>query len=481
MKTIKHFLKKLQFVAIGATLLSAVACKKVLNVPLPANVVLVNNAYLDDGTATAAVQSMYSQMIQHNNFEWGGITINSSMYADDIDTYRANNFYLANVLSVGSESPSMMSEAYRTVLYANTSIQELLASTSLTLATRQELLGECYFVRAYTYFYIVNYWGSAAALELKTDVATTQVAPSTAASKIYDQIIADLKIAQSDLTNTYPASDKGRPNVQAANALLARVYLYTGKYTDAITQASAVVNSGLYTPLPSTSSNFLISSSETIWSLQAQLIGGQLTPTPDGYQFISTNTFSEPVYVISSNLLAAFEPGDLRLTNWVMAVPTSFGGGPVTTYYVPGKYKQHLAASRASVTENYVMLRAAEMYLILAEAYYKKNDIPNAASNLNVVRARAGLAGLPTTMTADQCRAAIEQENRVEFFAEQGHRFLDLKRWPGIAGGKQRSDEVLPVTKAAVTGFNWSNYKNLFPIGYQDLLTDKNLVQNPGY
>jgi hypothetical protein len=84
-------------------------------------------------------------------------------------------------------------------------------------------------------------------------------------------------------------------------------------------------------------------------------------------------------------------------------------------------------------------------------------------------------------LTTDQCRAAIEQENRVEYFAEQGHRFFDLKRWPGISGGKWRSDEVLPVSKAGVPNFTWASYKNYFPIPDPDLLSDKNLIQNPGY
>jgi len=471
---------------LGLSALCIVSCKKALEVPLPSNLILVQNAYNDDGTAIAAVSSMYTQMTKHTNFEWGGITANTSLYGDDIQRASSgvttNNYYIANLTAAGSDVKFMMSEAYSTILYTNTNIEQLTASTSLSPQIKKELLGECYFARAYTYFYIVNYWGSAAAMPLTSELTISQVSPSTSADKIYAQIVADLKLAQANLTNAYPVTDKGRPNLQAANALLARVYLYTGKYADAITQASAVVNSGLYTPLPSPAVSFLKTSNETIWCLQGQA-SPSLNPTPDAYLFFPSNSYVPPTFTLTSSLLASFEPGDLRYTNWVYTVAVSAViGSPVkTNYYVPGKYKQPTASSISSATENYVLLRAAEMYLVLAEAYYKTGDLPNAIANLNVVRARAGLANLSSTLTTDQCRAAIEQENRVEYFAEQGHRFFDLKRWPGISGGKWRSDEVLPVSKAGVPNFAWASYKNYFPIPDPDLLSDKNLIQNPGY
>lgn len=484
MKIILQILKKAQITIFCTFVLCWCGCKKVLDVPLPANVVLVSSAFNDDGTATAAVLSMYSQMVQHNSFEWGGITINTSLYADDIHTSglsaSTNPFYIAGLTSAGNDAQTMMANAYSTILYVNTSIGQLLTSNSLTPSVKQQLLGECYFVRAYTYFYIVNFWGNAAALQLSTDIKSTQLAPSTPTGTIYKQIIADLKLAQANLNNTYVTTDRGRPNLQAANALLARVYLYTGQYTDAITQANAVIGSGLYTPLPSPAVNFLIGSSETIWSLQGQVIGGTVKPSPDGFAFNPTNTIVAPPYLLTASLQSAFEPGDLRFTNWVNAAAIGLTT-PKTIYYVPGKYKQQSAANTAALKENYVMLRAAEMYMILAEAYYWNKDVPDAVTNLNIVRTRAGLPNLSASLTLDQCRAAIEQENRIEFFAEQGHRFLDLKRWPGIAGGKWRSDEVFPVTKAAVPTFTWATYKNLFPVADKDLQADKNLIQNPGY
>lgn len=476
---------KVTVILLSILALGSVACKKVLDVPLPSNLILVQNAYSDDGTAIAAVTSIYTQMTKHTNFEWGGVTANTSIYADDVQRLSSgitsNNFYIANLTSAGSDARLMMSEAYSTVLYANTSIEQLSASTTLSTQVKKQLLGECYFARAYTYFYIVNYWGSAAAMPLTSVLTASQVSPSVPSDKIYAQIIADLKLAQANLTNAYPVTDKGRPNLQAANALLARVYLYTGKYADAITQANAVVSSALYA-LPSPAVNFLKNSSETIWCLQGQA-SPTLNPTPDALLYFPTSAYVPPSNTLTPSLLASFEPGDLRYTNWVYSIAVSavYGSPIKNNYYTPGKYKQPTATSTSAATENYVLLREAEMYLVLAEAYYKTNDLPDAIANLNVVRTRAGLANLSTTLTSDQCRAAIEQENRVEFFAEQGHRFFDLKRWPGVSGGKWRSDEVLPITKAGVPNFSWATYKNYFPIADIDLLADKNLIQNPGY
>jgi hypothetical protein len=109
------------------------------------------------------------------------------------------------------------------------------------------------------------------------------------------------------------------------------------------------------------------------------------------------------------------------------------------------------------------VLRLAEQYLIRAEAYARQAKLTDAIADLNAVRTRAGVGGTSAT-TAAQLLLAIENERRVEF-AFEADRWFDLVR-TGRAG------DVLGVTDQR----RW-----LFPIPFNDLVADPDLVQNPGY
>ena len=72
---------------------------------------------------------------------------------------------------------------------------------------------------------------------------------------------------------------------------------------------------------------------------------------------------------------------------------------------------------------------------------------------------------------------AVEQERRVELFTEWGHRWFDLKRWPGIADvNKSRANEVLGAIKP-----DWQSTDEWYPVPRTELQLNSFLVQNPGY
>jgi hypothetical protein len=181
--------------------------------------------------------------------------------------------------------------------------------------------------------------------------------------------------------------------------------------------------------------------------------------SPEGSLFVPVG--ARPAYSITNNLLNAFEPGDLRKVNWIKS--GSFNGQP---YSYPNKYK--INASTTNPTEYNVVLRLAEQYLIRAEARANQSMIEGAVQDINALRARAGLLALATTIGAEQCLIAIEQERRVELFTEWGHRWFDLKR-------TKRVNEVL----GARAG--WTHNDQLYPIPFSELETAPNLKQNPGY
>jgi len=166
----------------------------------------------------------------------------------------------------------------------------------------------------------------------------------------------------------------------------------------------------------------------------------------------------------------AFEPGDLRFSNWVGqdTVPTA-GTTDTVFYYYPYKYK---AVDDTLITESLMVMRLAEQYLIRAEAKTRQADLTGAASDLNQLRTRAGLP--PTAATSQsQLLAAIAHERQVELFTEFGDRWLDLKRTGAL-------DAVMQMVEPHKGGV-WNNYDSLLPIPASDIQLNPRLTQNPGY
>jgi hypothetical protein len=168
------------------------------------------------------------------------------------------------------------------------------------------------------------------------------------------------------------------------------------------------------------------------------------------------------VFAVTPYLLDAFEPNDLRKTNWLKSNTVSG-----TTYFYPYKYKVRTAAP--PYTEYYMVFRLAELYLIRAEARAQQNNTSGAQDDLNKIRSRAGLQNT-TADTQQLLLTAIIHERRIEFMAEWGHRWFDLKR-TGM------SDAVLGPLKSPT----WQSTDTLYPILQYELDTDPFLTQNPGY
>jgi hypothetical protein len=244
--------------------------------------------------------------------------------------------------------------------------------------------------------------------------------------------------------------------------MLARVYLYRGDWINAEVQATSIINSGLYslTPLASITNTFLSNSNETIWQITREN-----SNTAEGSQFVPSSATVRPTFALTTYLLNSFEPADQRKQKW-----TSSNTVSGVTYTYPYKYKQRTIPSGTTPTENNIVFRLAEQYLVRAEARAELNNTAGAINDLNLVRSRAGLAGLSPLLTQSQVRAAVMQERRTEFFAEWGHRWLDLKR-TGLA------DAVLSLVKTT----NWQSFDAFFPIPQIEIDRDPFLVQNPGY
>lgn len=477
----------LSFILLGSFLI-LFSCKKLVEVPAPVTQLTSDNVYSNNATAAAVLTGIYTEMATIPSTTVGtlsGISLGSALSADELTLFGGSangnvalsQMYLNKLtaglptgISVNATGP--WADCYNKIYIVNIALERLAISSSLTPTVRQQLIGEAKFMRAFFYFYLVNLYGDVP-LTTTSDYTVNAVIARSPQALVYRQIITDLISAQSLLGNGYVAADamtstseRVRPNRWAATALLARVYLYSGDWADAVKEATAVINNTSTYSLDPLNTTFLKNSSETIWSLQPVNLGWN---TEDARVFIlpltGPNTGTYPVY-LSPQLLNSFEPGDQRSQEWVDSV--NVGG---VTYYYPYKYKS--ATLNASVTEYTMVLRLGEQYLIRAEAEAENNDIGDAITDLNAIRSRASLPAYAGATDRTSLLAAILHERQVELFTEWGHRWMDLKRTGNV--------DAVMTTATAAKGTSWNPDWAWYPLPLYDITQDPKLSQNPGY
>jgi hypothetical protein len=494
----------IKYMALGwALLLLVSSCKKFVDANVPNNQLTASTVFTTDQTALGAMTGLYSTMTS-NTLLLQAYSCMPALSADELQNYSADagtvQLYSNSITSSANTTDFLWTRAYQLIYMANAAIQGVRQSTSLSTPAANQVMGEAEFMRAFFYFHLVNAFGGVPLVTTTDYVTNTSIARSPVQA-VYTQIISDLKDAQGRLTDNYrdgtnaATNQRIRPNKGAATALLARAYLYTGNWAAADSQATVLINnSAQYSLVANLNSVFLANSNEAIFQLQPAGIGG--LNTPEGYWYIlsavpsvSSTATQGKVATISSGLLNAFEPGDIRKTAWVGSF-TDNTTTPATNYYFPFKYKIGTYGN-ASVTEYSMVLRLAEQYLIRAEAEIEQGQTGAAIADLNVLRSRARAAATPSIpnplpplnagLSKTGAMSALVQERRIELFSEFGHRWYDLKRLPGLSNPSGKlADEVMPAATTAKGG-TWNAQWELYPVPLTDMQTNPKLVQNPGY
>lgn len=140
-----------------------------------------------------------------------------------------NQFLL---LSGIEESNPILRQFWRATYFpvenCNSVIENVSASTIISQSAKAKYLAEAYFLRAYYYFQGVRLFGD---IPLKTestkDLSEIQI-PKASTEAIYNQIVADLKLAEDGgLAWTAP---NGHVSLGAVKTLLAKVYLTMAGY-----------------------------------------------------------------------------------------------------------------------------------------------------------------------------------------------------------------------------------------------------------
>lgn len=454
-------MKRALYIFLSSSLLiTLLSCEQFVEIDPPVSDLVRTTVFKSDETAERAVLGIYSQMATGTGFASGAarsITFTGSLSSDELinysTTFRELGQFDRNVLlSSNATILQLWSDLYQTIYRVNAVIEGLTSgNSSVSEELRMRLIGEAKFIRAFCHFYLVNLWGDIP-LVLSTDYRINSNISRTDKSTVYVQIIEDLNQAKASLPNL--DASRLRVSKEAATAMLSRVYLFIQDWSNAELQASEVIDTKLELE-PDLGNVFLTTSKEAIWQLARNNAN-----SPEGQVFIFANTPTNGA--LRQSLIDSFDSDDLRRTNWV--------GSRIVDeneFFFPYKYK---ASANNPVTEYSMVIRLAEFYLIRAEARAQRNVLEDAKEDLNVIRNRAGLTNT-IAMTREEILASIEQERKVELFAEWGHRWLDLKR-------TNRANEILPTIKS-----EWVPTAILYPIPDIQLLNNKAMTnaQNPGY
>ncbi|WP_234984773.1 RagB/SusD family nutrient uptake outer membrane protein [Flavobacterium sp. CF108] len=439
-------------------------CDSFVEVDLPKSQLTSNAVFENYETANAALINIYAKIRDTGPLTGTntGLTNQLGNYTDEIIAYGnpsnpSMQFYNNAVLPSSSIIAGYWNTSYNQIYAANSLMEGVENSTSLSIENKNQLKGEALFIRALAHFYLTSLFGNVPYIKT-TDYQKNSTVSRDQSSEVYANIIADLENSILLLSETYSSSDRTRPNKLVCQALLARVYLNNKLYAQAANQASAVLNQTEIFSLEDPTKVFLISSRETIWQLQSAAAGQN---TKEGSLFIF-QTGPPTTMSLNPALVNSFPMGDLRKTNWIQ--PITKGS---TTWYHVFKYKEQ---NNTAVSKEYsIIFRLAEQYLIRAEARIEQGDFIGAKEDLNKIRNRAGL-GNTIASSKEEILNAIVQERRWEFFAEHGHRFFDLKRF-------EQLDASLSTIKPG-----WNSTDSLLPIPQNELSTNPNLrPQNPGY
>jgi starch-binding outer membrane protein, SusD/RagB family len=415
-----------------------------------------------------------------------------------------------------------MHEGIRNCNFVITKMPE---ATSVSGELRSRYVAEAKFLRAYFYFELVKNYGDDVINNSFDANDATLFLPRSPAADVYKVIIADLKEAAAILPEKggYASSDIGRATKGAAQALLARAYLFSEDYPNAEATAQQIITSGRYsleTPFNRIFEFSNINGRESIFEVtNTNAVGFGNGPILGVITGAATVDGGWGWFGITSDLENAYlsEGDNVRRKATILKVgetvdnesPTRVfpahlvAGKPAHTsfryhrkFYVP--LSQRVGTPWPS---NDIKIRYAEVLLIHAEAAAFNNKAGQALASLNTVRMRAGLPD-KLGLTGDALKEAIWNERRLEFAGEGTYRWDDIRRIK-TTGGKKLIASLLgpngtfvkynttvntdPIEKAGHRealnkGFHFKEgVHELWPIPANVLNANSAVKQNPGY
>ena len=358
-------------------------------------------------------------------------------------------------------------------------------------ADKDAIKGEALLYRAWGHYQLVQLYGnrynkgggnSQLGIPIKIDNASDPIVRSTV-EEVYTQINSDIDDAIV-LLDGYSRRNKSHFDASVAKGLKARVALTQGNWSTAATFAAQARSGYSLMSQETYAQGFSIGSeanSEFMWA--SQIVADQSDLFGNYGAYISRNFSSSAIRAnpraISSLLYPMISDTDVRKTLWD---PTGLhlnlpdGVSLLSTHKkFPYTSQKFIAVSNADSRVDVPNMRAAEMYLIEAEALARSNqDGPAALALYNLVISRDDAY----TLSSNTGTALIDEimvQRRVELWGE-GFRWYDLKRLnlPLDRTGSNQTVAVAGFMEVPVGDNKWT-----WPIPQDEMDANNLMVQNP--
>ena len=450
------------YIALVLSAVLGTACDDFLDEKPDSNLV-DSDVFATEANTEAAVVGSYRALVNSTYYGQRLPLVNALSAQELRDPANANatllEFINHNVQPTNTVLSDLWAGIYEGVQAAN-KIIAYAPDVEAEAAAIDRFLAEAHFLRGLHYFNLVRLFGNVPLYLTpitSTEEEQIQVANSSI-EQVYEQIIADLTMAEEMMPADF--QEPGRASLWSIKALLAKVNLYQGNYTEAAAQAQQVLG-GPFGLTPDYASIFVTDGdTESILEISFDertgnnAIGIVTLPVgePYGGQGVPLIAYSTPEGDTLDYPVIDFYPeGDLRKES---------------LFYSNGEYNYIIKYTSNPNFDDVSLIRLPEVQLIYAEATARNagSVTPEAFDAYNAVRTRANVPDdIANYPSVEAFVDAVVEEKRRELI-------LESEEWfDYVRAGK--ADEF------GVTDPN--DY--IYPIPQEERDFNPKLEQNPGY
>ena len=286
--------------------------------------------------------------------------------------------------------------------------------------------------------------------------------PRSTVAQVYTQIKKDLTDALALFANSSARVNLSHINVNVCNAIAARVALTTGDWANAVTYAKA----GRAGRTLEADYGYGFNKASTEWIWGALLIDEQQTSYASFFSHIDPN-FGGYAALGNHKLISTSVYNFMSNTDVRKSLFKPVGAKPLVGFKFTGW---------GEWTNDYLYIKAGEMYLIEAEAEARRQAYTAAQDALYALISKRDPAYVKSTLTGEALIDHILMHRRADLWGE-GQRFLDIKR---LNKGMDRRDlGHNPAQWNAASNFPAGDKNFVFLIPKQEIDANPNMVQNP--
>jgi hypothetical protein len=437
---------------------------------------------IESGGAVSSVKDLETVLtgaydgMQSGNIFGGNFVALSDFMAEDtkVDETKLSNFgtreiyFRQTTVQIGLLG-GMWGDAYSVINRCNNVLDVIdnnILSGSEFESKKGRIKGEALFIRAVTHFELVRLFALPYDVESANNTQpgipyrvkpildgfdrTAIEMARNSVQEVYEKALADLDQAITLLNDAGQTTNIGRASAMAATAYKARIQFMMGRYGDAYTSATAVINSGNYSLNDSLTTVFLQAGNSATDENIFQMVN-ITTDNSNSLQGFYRRAYN-PVFTASDELYDSFDSLDYRKTQ---LLEKDFADRKFSK-----KYNQ---PSAAPINVN--ILRLSEMYLIAAECNLSpggNGNVTEALTFYNAIRSKAYKGNQIDETNPNGLLAKIQAERRRELCFE-GDRLHNLKRM------KQNLRD----------GVAWNDASVLFKIPQAEMSGNPLMEQNP--